>query len=62
MIWRMHFKSGKLDGRHNRFKQEPITRHASGSRLKVIMKNDGILYLIAGKESGIKKLTDLYEK
>jgi len=38
------------------------TSCTSGSRLKVIMKNDGILYLIAGKESGIKKLTDLYEK
>ena len=52
------FKLGKLDGAITDLTRA-IALQANGSKLKVIMKNDGILYLIAGKESGIKELTDL---
>ena len=52
------FQTGKLDGIITDLTRA-ITLQANGFGLKIIMKNDGILYLIAGKESGIKGLTDL---
>jgi len=52
------FKSGKLDGTIIDLTRA-IIMQANGMGLKIIMNNDGILYLIAGKDSGIKKLSDL---
>ncbi len=53
-----NLRSGKIDGAITDLTRA-ITLQANGSGLKIIMKNDGILYLIAGKESGIKKISDL---
>ena len=52
------FKAHKLDGTITDLTRA-ITLQANGFGLKIIMKNDGILYLMTGKESGIKELTDL---
>ena len=51
-------KWGKLDGAITDLTRA-ISMQANGLGLKIIMKNDGILYLIVGKESGIKNLSDL---
>lgn len=52
------FLGGKLDGAITDL-TKAIILQANGSGLKIILKTDGVLYLMAGKESGINKLSDL---
>ncbi|BEG98220.1 ABC transporter substrate-binding protein [Bacteroides sedimenti] len=52
------FKTGKLDGAITDL-THAIFLQANGAGLKIIMKTDGALYLLTGKESGIRKLSDL---
>ncbi len=52
------FRSGKIDGAITDL-TGAITQQANGLKLKIVMKNDGIFYLIVKAESNIKALTDL---
>jgi len=49
---------GKIDGAITDLTRA-ITQQQKSAGQKIVMKNDGILYFIAGKETGIKKLKDL---
>ncbi|NMA74803.1 MAG: ABC transporter substrate-binding protein [Bacteroidales bacterium] len=52
------FQSGNIDGTVIDY-TGAILQQANGIPLKLIMKNDGFFYFIAGKESNVNSLTDL---
>lgn len=52
------FQSGNIDGTVIDY-TGAILQQANGIPLKLVMKNDGFFYFIAGKESNVNSLTDL---